>query len=190
MNLTEQNKERLSVLEKIANGVMWWIGSIPSLIFHTIFFIICFLLPLLKIVDFDHMLLVLTTVVSLEAIYLAIFIQMSVNRSSEHIEDLRDDVEEIQEDIEEIQEDIKEIQEDVEEIQEDVEEVQEDVEEINDEEEDEDDHNEKAKNVMLKSKVSTNKNDIKLLKDQIAALQQQIERIKNEDEADEENTDS
>ena len=186
MNLTDQNKERLSALEKIANGVMWWIGSIPSLIFHTIFFIVCFLLPILKIVEFDQMLLVLTTVVSLEAIYLAIFIQMSVNRSSEHIEDLRDDVEEIQGDIEEIQEDIEEIQEDVEEIQEDVEEIQEDVEEISDEEEDED-HNERAKTVMLKSKVSSNKNDIKILKDKIAELQLQIEKLKNEDE-EEENT--
>ncbi len=185
MNITEQNREKLTFLEKVANAVMWWIGSIPSLVFHTVFFIVCFTLPLLNIVDFDHMLLVLTTVVSLEAIYLAIFIQMSVNRSSEHIEDLRDDVEEIQEDIEEIQEDIEEIQEDVEEIQEDVEEIQEDVEEISDEEEEDEDHNERAKNVMLKSKVSSNKNDIKFLKDKLAELQQQIEKLKSEEEDEE-----
>ena len=178
MNITEQNREKLTFLEKVANAVMWWIGSIPSLVFHTVFFIVCFTLPLLNIVDFDHMLLVLTTVVSLEAIYLAIFIQMSVNRSSEHIEDLRDDVEEIQEDIEEIQEDIEEIQEDVEEIQEDVE-------EISDEEEEDEDHNERAKNVMLKSKVSSNKNDIKFLKDKLAELQQQIEKLKSEEEDEE-----
>ncbi len=178
MNITEQNREKLTFLEKVANAVMWWIGSIPSLVFHTVFFIVCFTLPLLNIVDFDHMLLVLTTIVSLEAIYLAIFIQMSVNRSSEHIEDLRDDVEEIQEDIEEIQEDIEEIQEDVEEIQEDVE-------EISDEEEEDEDHNERAKNVMLKSKVSSNKNDIKFLKDKLAELQQQIEKLKSEEEDEE-----
>ena len=178
MNITEQNREKLTFLEKVANAVMWWIGSIPSLVFHTVFFIVCFTLPLLNIVDFDHMLLVLTTIVSLEAIYLAIFIQMSVNRSSEHIEDLRDDVEEIQEDIEEIQED-------VEEIQEDVEEIQEDVEEISDEEEEDEDHNERAKNVMLKSKVSSNKNDIKFLKDKLAELQQQIEKLKSEEEDEE-----
>lgn len=123
MNLTKNNIEKLSTLEKIANGAMWWIGSIPSLIAHTIFFIISFALPILGIVDFDKMLLVLTTVVSLEAIYLAIFIQMSVNRSSENIEDLKEDVEIIQEDIDEIQEDIEEIQEDIDEIQEDVEEI-------------------------------------------------------------------
>jgi uncharacterized membrane protein len=120
----EENQEKLSVLEKIANGIIWWVGSIQSLIFHTIFFIVCFALPIFNIVEFEHMLLVLTTVVSLEAIYLAIFIQMSVNKSSEHIEDLKEDVNEIQEDIDEIQEDIDEIQEDIEEIQEDVEEIQ------------------------------------------------------------------
>ena len=61
-------------------------------------------MPLFGWVNFDKMLLVLTTVLSLEAIYLAIFIQMSVNRSHEHIEDLKEDVTEIQEDIEDIQE--------------------------------------------------------------------------------------
>ena len=181
MNFTEENQERLSVLEKVANGIIWWVGSIQSLVFHTIFFIVCFALPVLKIVEFEHMLLVLTTVVSLEAIYLAIFIQMSVNKSSEHIEDLKEDVNEIQEDIDEIQEDIDEIQEDIEEIQEDVEEIQEDVEEISDDEED-DDHSERARTVMLKSKVTNNKNDIKNLKDKIKELESLIENLKKEEE--------
>ena len=167
MRITEQNQEKLTILEKIANGIMWWIGSIPSLIFHTIFFIICFALPIFGVVEFDHMLLVLTTVVSLEAIYLAIFIQMSVNKSSEQIEEIQEDIEEISEDIEEIQEDIDEIQEDVEEINDD---------------DDDDDHNEKAKNVMLKSKVSTNKNEIKILKDKISELENLIEKIKDKEE--------
>lgn len=156
MKLTDQAEERLSFLEKIANGIIWWVGSIPSLVLHTIFFIVSFALPVFGLVDFDKMLLVLTTVVSLEAIYLAIFIQMSVNKSSEHIEDLKDDVNEIQEDIDEIQEDI---------------------EEINDEEEDED-HSERARTVMLKTKVSTNKNDIKNLKDKITELETIIESLR------------
>lgn len=173
MKITEKNLEKLSALEKLANGIIWWVGSIPSLIFHTLFFIVCFLLPLFKVVAFEEMLLVLTTVVSLEAIYLAIFIQMSVNKSSEHIEDLREDVEIIQEDIEEIQEDIEEISEDIEEIQEDVEEIN---------EEEDEDHNERAKNVILKSNVSSNKNEIKLLKDQIAELQAMIDNIRENGE--------
>jgi len=78
-------------------------------------------------VDWDEILLVLTTVVSLEAIYLAIFIQMSVNRSVESLQEVGQDVEEIQKDVDEIQKDVDEIQEDVDEIQKDVDEIQEDV---------------------------------------------------------------
>lgn len=172
MKMTTNSQERLSILEKIANGIIWWIGSIPSLVMHTVFFVVSFALPVFGLVDFDKMLLVLTTVVSLEAIYLAIFIQMSVNKSSEHIEDLKEDVNEIQEDIDEIQEDIEDISEDIDEIQEDIE-------EINDEEEDED-HSERARTVMLKSKVSSNKNDIKNLKDRIVELEGLIESLKKE----------
>ena len=189
MKISDNNLEKISLLEKVANKLMWWIGSIPSLIAHTIFFLLCFALPLFDIADLDHMLLVLTTLLSLEAIYLAIFIQMSVNKSSEHIEDLKEDVEIIQEDIDEIQEDIEEIQEDIDEIQEDVEEIQEDVEEINDDEDDEDDedHNERAKTVMLKSKVSSNKSDIKFLKDKIAELENLIEAMKKQESTEEDN---
>lgn len=69
--------------------------------------------------------MLLTTVLSLEAIYLAIFIQMRVNQSAirlanvEHnVGEIADDVEEIADDMEEITEDVKEIAEDVDEIQE------------------------------------------------------------------------
>jgi len=74
--------------------------------------------------------LTLTTFVSLEAIYFSIFIQMTVNRATESIEEVGEDVEEIQEDVEEISEDVEEISEDVEEVQEEVKEIGEDVEEI------------------------------------------------------------
>jgi chromosome segregation ATPase len=78
----------------------------------------------------DTILLVLTTVVSLEAIYLAIFIQMTVNQNTESLEEVEEDLEDIVEEVGEISEDIDEIQHDVDEIQEDVEEISEDVEEI------------------------------------------------------------
>jgi peptidoglycan hydrolase CwlO-like protein len=95
-----------------------FIGSKISVIVHTIFFLIMLALPLFG-VRTDTALLVLTTVVSLEAIYLSIFIQMSVNENTESLLEVEEDIEEIQEDVEEIQEDVDEIQEDVEEIQED-----------------------------------------------------------------------
>lgn len=175
MGRKENREKKIQLLEKVTDGVMWWIGSIPSLIVHTMVFATAFLLPVFGIVSVDKMLLVLTTVLSLEAIYLAIFIQMSVNRSQEHIEDIREDIEEIQDDIEEISEDIEEISEDIDDIQEDIEDIA--------EEEDDEDHNERAKNVMLKSNVSSNKNDIKALKEMISNLQHQLEDLKNEDDS-------
>jgi low affinity Fe/Cu permease len=107
-----------------------WIGSVPSFVAHTIFFAASFGVGYFGFAEWNTVLLVLTTAVSLEAIYLAIFIQMTVNRQSAEIQEVSEDVEEIQEDLEEISEDVEEISEDVEEIQEDVEGIQEDVEEI------------------------------------------------------------
>ena len=49
----------------------------------------------------------------MEAIYLAIFIQMTVNRNTESIEDIEEDIEDIQEDVEELSEDVEELSEEV-----------------------------------------------------------------------------
>lgn len=126
----------ISQLETAAISVTRWVGSIWSVIIHTILFIGAFVLVFFGL-ELDRVLLVLTTVVSLEAIYLSIFIQMSVNHQAKAIASVEKDVEEIAEDVEEIQEaneeiaeDIEEIQKDVDEIQKDVDEIQEDVEEI------------------------------------------------------------
>ena len=88
----------------------------------------------LGLLPFDRMLLILTTLVSLEAIYLSIFIQMTINYTSASLEVVEASIDEIQEDIDEIQEDVDEIQEDVDEIQENVDEIQEDVEEMTEDE--------------------------------------------------------
>lgn len=114
------------MLEKNAERATRWIGSTQSLVTHTIIFIVAFILPIAHVVTFTDMLLVLTTLVSLEAIYLAIFIQMSVNKNTADIEEIQEDVEVIQEDIDEIQEDVEDIQEDVEVIQEEIEDLGED----------------------------------------------------------------
>ncbi len=102
------------------------VGSPISIIIHTILFAASFLAVDLDVVAFDRMLLILTTIVSLEAIYLAIFIQMTINYTTKAVEEVAEDVGEIQEDIDEIQEDVDELQEDVEEISEDVEDITED----------------------------------------------------------------
>jgi methyl-accepting chemotaxis protein len=129
----------VSGLENLALSVTKWIGSIWSIIVHTLLFAGAFTLVLLGV---DLVLLVLTTIVSLEAIYLSIFIQMSVNHQAralanveKDIDEIQEDVEEIAEDVEEIAEDVEDIAEDVEEMQEDIDEIQEDVEEITEEKE-------------------------------------------------------
>ena len=107
----------------LALAVTHWVGSLQSIIIHTIIFIVSFATVLFGLIAFDRMLLVLTTIVSLEAIYLSLFIQMTVNYTTEAIEEVEQDIDEMQEDVEEIQEDIDEIAEDVDELQEDVEEM-------------------------------------------------------------------
>lgn len=133
----------VNTVESFAFKATNWIGSVQSLIVHTIIFVGSFGFLLLG-VSFDKILLVLTTLLSFEAIYLSIFIQMSVNRHEqalqsvgedvddiqESMDDLHETVTEISEDIDEIQEDIDEIQEDIDDIQEDIDEIQEDVEEM------------------------------------------------------------
>ncbi len=122
-------KTPLNKAEILALSVTRGIGSIWSVIIHTLLFSGAFTLVLLGI-DFDRVLLVLTTIVSLEAIYLSIFIQMSVNYQGRALASVEKEIDEIAEDVEDIQENVEEMQEDVEGIQEDVEEIAEDVEEI------------------------------------------------------------
>ncbi|HVU75824.1 MAG TPA: hypothetical protein VHD38_03250 [Candidatus Paceibacterota bacterium] len=111
-----------------------WIGSVPSIIFHTILFIVLTSIVVSNIFQRDTVLLIWNTGVSLEAIYLAIFIQFSVNRNTASLREVEEDIDEIQEDVEELGEDVDEIQEDIEEMSEDVEEMQEDLEEMTEDE--------------------------------------------------------
>jgi septal ring factor EnvC (AmiA/AmiB activator) len=117
-------------LEETAFAITRWIGSVPSVMVHTLIFAGSFLAVALNVISFDRMLLLLTTLVSLEAIYLSIFIQMSLNFTRESLAEVEEDIDEIQEDVGEIQEDVGEIQEDVDEIQENVDEIQEEMEEL------------------------------------------------------------
>jgi len=108
----------------MSSRLVKWIGSPRSLLVHTLFFIIMIILSFYN-VDSEKIMLVLTTAVSLEAIYLSIFIQMTVNKHGEELKEVSGDIDEIQEDVDEIQKDVDEIQKDVDEIQEDVEDIEE-----------------------------------------------------------------
>ncbi len=123
-----QESEKSAGLEKLAIRWTKSIGSPLSIIIHTILFIGIFTLQIFGI-NFDKILLILTTIVSLEAIYLAIFIQMSVNLNTVRLTEVSEDVGEIQEDIDEIQKDVDEIQEDVGGLEENVKGIGEEIEE-------------------------------------------------------------
>jgi len=158
-------------LEKTALAITRAVGSPISIIVHTILFAAAFVAAFLGYVSFDRMLLVLTTIVSLEAIYLAIFIQMTINYQGEDLAEVQEDIDEIQEDVEEISEDIDEIQEDVDELQEDVEEISEDVEEMVEEEESEEQAEERRKSEQKETLDTIQENLRKLLED--------VERLKS-----------
>ena len=109
---------QLSPIEKEATKLTRAVGSPTSLIVHTILFALSFTFAYLGLISLDRMLLVLTTIVSLEAIYLAIFIQMTVNRQEDALAEVEHDIDEIQEDLDEIGEEMDEIIDDMEELDE------------------------------------------------------------------------
>lgn len=125
-NLSSKKQERN--VDSFALKSTSYIGSPASLVVHTLFFVGIFALSFFGIA-FEQILLILTTLVSLEAIYLAIFIQISVNQQALQLQAVSADVEEIGSDVDEISRDIDEIQEEVEDLAEEVEEIGSDIEE-------------------------------------------------------------
>ena len=144
-------------LNGAAKAATDWIGSVSSLMVHTALFVASFSLVFFGFA-FEQILLVVTTVVSLEAIYLAIFIQMAINQQAQSLEEVEKDVDEIQDKVEEIHEDVEGIQEDVEDIQEDVQEIQEDVDEI--EKDDTEDETRDKQNKQVLDKIESSLGDL------------------------------
>jgi uncharacterized protein YoxC len=157
-------------LDIITANITSWVGSTASLVTHTVIFIGVMLAPLFGF-SFDHVLLVLTTIVSLEAIYLSILIQYTVNRHSETLQDVAEDIEEVAEDVEEVTKNVEEISEDVVELSEDVEDISEDVEDIS---EDVDEISSSHKQVIT-SPIS----DYDKLEHALRGLLAEVERIKS-----------
>ncbi len=151
-NKKRRKKSRFTA-EEISGKATKWIGSPASIVLHTVFFVGIFVLALFGIA-FDKIMLILTTVVSLEAIYLSIFIQMTVNKNTSQLDEVVEDIEEIQEDVEGIEKDVDEIQVDVDEIQKDVDGLEEEFEEISEEIE-KDDEEEKKRDQELLDKIET-----------------------------------
>src|SRR5688500_15078755 len=98
----------LNELEKIAFQITNLIGTPMSVIIHTFVFGSFFSLIFFG-VSLNLVLLILTTILSIEAIYLALFIQITVNRNTKSLEEVEEDIEEIQEDVEGLEDDVEEI---------------------------------------------------------------------------------
>src|SRR3989344_3802217 len=90
----EKKEKKKEEKPAFVEGVTSWVGSGPSLVLHTFVFLAAFLLGVFKYAEWDMVLLILTTAVSLEAIYLAIFIQMTINRHTKSLQEIQEDVEE------------------------------------------------------------------------------------------------
>lgn len=106
--------------------LIFWVGTPSSLIAHSVFFL--FMCSLIFFgFSSSSILLVLTTIVSLEAIYLSIFIQMSVNRQaienevtraviSSGLNNLQETMDEVSDTIDEVSETIDEVSESIDEV--------------------------------------------------------------------------
>jgi len=90
-------KERYNSFgEKIAIRMIEWIGTTSSLLLHSLVFLF-FLVLIISGYQTQNVMLVLTTGLSIEAIYLAIFIQMSLNKNNKILEEVCEEVEELKE---------------------------------------------------------------------------------------------
>lgn len=125
----QQNTKNISAesqVQTLAQKITAGVGSPTSIILHTIGFILFFCASFFGI-SFNTILLVLTTIVSLEAIYLSLLIQMTVNMNTQSLQKVESDIDEIEEDFSEMRSDVEEITEDFGEMREDVEEISEDI---------------------------------------------------------------
>jgi septal ring factor EnvC (AmiA/AmiB activator) len=154
--MAPKNTKQLTRLEGISEKVTAWTGSVTSVIVHSILFVAIFGLRFFGF-QTDEILLILTTLVSLEAIYLAIFIQMTVNRNTESLEEVEEDIEEINEELGEVGEDLEGLEKNVEEISEDIEEISGDIDKIQEEDRKDDELDEKTKSSLEKIEVVLHK---------------------------------
>ncbi|HSI20868.1 MAG TPA: hypothetical protein VLA04_04200 [Verrucomicrobiae bacterium] len=92
----------------LTDRITHWVGSTASLVIHTFVFIFSFLVHWIFNIPLDSILLFLTTAVSLEAIYLALFIQRSVVQQSARLEDVEESIDEVEEALDDVGDDIEE----------------------------------------------------------------------------------
>ncbi len=90
-----------------SKNLIRWVGSPISLVVHTLFFVSIFVVGFSGLISPDYVFALTTNILSIEAIYLAIFIQMTVNKHSEELKEVSKDLEDIQESVDDIQENVE-----------------------------------------------------------------------------------
>ena len=107
-------------IDSLTDRLMRAVGTTASLLLHTLIFLFFLSSHWFFGLDFDTILLVLTTVVSLEAIYLAIFIQRSVNQQSLRLNEVEEALDDVEESIDEVEETLDDVEEALDEAEEDI----------------------------------------------------------------------
>ncbi len=190
MVVKKNEKRKEGRIEKISVKMTEWVGTPTSILVHSVLFIVAFLVYFAG-VRIDTILLVVTTIVSLEAIYLSLFIQLSVNRTSESLEDVGEDIEDIQEDVQgleggfgEIQEDFEGLEGNVRKMRRNVQELEADVEDIGEDidrfylEEDKEQSGEGVAHAQSSKSLQNIEKEIITLSKGIIALRDDLEVLK------------
>ena len=82
-NVNEEMEDKLPALQRIADWIAWFSGSMQFLIINGIWFAVWILLNILGLYEFDPFPFgLLTMIVSLEAIFLSCFVLISQNRQA------------------------------------------------------------------------------------------------------------
>ena len=85
-NVNEELQEKLTIIQRVADWIAWFSGSMPFLAINTAWFVIWILVNTFNVGfrQFDpYPFGLLTMIVSLEAIFLSIFVLISQNRQAE-----------------------------------------------------------------------------------------------------------
>lgn len=98
-------KKQYSSIEKLAYAARKWIRTPQSVLVHTIFFILVYGLMLVFPKNKDQIVNLITNIVSIEAIYLTLFVLMGTHEVRQGVRDVAENVEDILEDTEDLTED-------------------------------------------------------------------------------------
>lgn len=177
-------------LENVALRITEGVGTPISIVIHTVIFVLAFFAYFFG-VSLEIVLLVMTTFLSIEAIYLSLFIQFSVNMTKESLEDVEENIDEIQEDVEgleggfgEIAEDVEGLEGNIKKMTKNVEELEADVEDISEDidrfylDEDKEQTLEKVAHVESSQSLQNIEKEIIGLSRGIIALRDDLENLK------------